>query len=161
MRASSNSSPVAYRLDRRGDVAEIRFCENAEQVTIQDENGAERTIWQYDEYVIERPWRPGLAADIENSFSIWIEAAKIEEEARTPVDEWQLRADVDFLQIMQTVAMGISVMSPEAGSDPDVLEKARRYYPKRWTKEQLQMLVSASRLTEADYEDISGEAFPA
>ena len=159
MRASSNSSPVAYRLDRRGDVAEIRFCENAEQVTIQDENGAERTIWQYDEYVIERPWRPGLAADIENSFSIWIEAAKIEEEARTPVDEWQLRADVDFLQIMQTAAMGIATMS--LGSDPDVLEKARQYYPKRWSKEQLQMLVSMQKLSQEDYQGIAGEAFSA
>ena len=159
MRASSNSSPVAYRLDRRGDVAEIRFCENAEQVTIQDENGAERTIWQYDEYVIERPWRPGLAADIENSFSIWIEAAKIEEEARTPVDEWQLRADVDFLQIMQTAAMGIATMS--LGSDPDVLEKARQYYPKRWSKEQLQLLVSMQKLTVEDYQMLTGEALSA
>ena len=43
--------------------------------------------------------------------------------------------------------MAVNSLSAENESDPDVLEKARKYYPIRWTKEQLQTLVQMQKLT--------------
>lgn len=148
----------AFTVIERDGVAIITFYANASLVTKED---GVSTEWQWDEYTIRREWRDGLYSDIEANYDSWLAVAKIEEEARTPVDEWQLRADVDFLQIMQTAAMGISVMLLESASDPEVLEKARQYYPKRWSKEQLQMLVSMQKLSQEDYQGIAGEAFSA
>ena len=153
------ASPVSYEISKIGGMAEIRFRENAEQVTVTNEDGTERTEWHYDEYMIFRAWRPGLATDIEGNYDAWLQAAKAEEEARTPVDAWQLRADVDFLQITQAAAMGISLISE--GSGLDVLDKARQYYPKRWSKEQLMMLVQIQKLTAEDYQALTGEALSA
>ncbi len=146
----------AFTVIERDGVAIITFYANASLVTKED---GVSTEWQWDEYTIKREWRDGLYSDIEANYDSWLAVAKAEEEARTPVDEWQLRADVDFLQIMQTAAMGIATMS--LGSDPDVLEKARQYYPKRWSQEQLQMLVSMQKLSQEDYQGIAGEAFSA
>lgn len=148
----------AFTVIERDGVAIITFYANASLVTKED---GVSTEWQWDEYTIRREWRDGLYSDIEANYDSWLAVAKIEEEARTPVDEWQLRADVDFLQIMQTAAMGISVMALESASDPDVLEKARQYYPKRWSKEQLQMLVSMQKLTAEDYQALTGEVLSA
>lgn len=156
MKVTGSSSVSSFSVSRIGDTAEIRFHENAEEIVSAEGNGS---YWQYDEYILTRPWRPGLESDIEANYTAWLEQAKAEEEARTPVDEWQLRADVDFLQITQTAMMGIATMSE--GSDPNVLEKARQYYPKRWTKDQLQLLVSMQKLSQEDYQGIAGEAFSA
>ena len=38
-----------------------------------------------------------------------------------------------------------------------VKEKALQYYPKLWNKQRLIALVKAGKLTEADYEEITGE----
>ena len=134
---------------------EIRFYENVQMVTRELDNGTDITEWEYDEFIIRRPYYANLGTDIEANYDVWLQAAKAEEEARTPVDAWQLRADVDFLQITQAAAMGISLMSE--GSDLDVLEKARQYYPKRWSKEQLMMLVQIQKLSQEDYQGITGE----
>ena len=155
MKSIGQNNVSSFSVERIGDVAVIRFYANVEEIT--DENGL--TLYRYDEYIIRRPWRDKLADDIAANYDVWFRTAVAEEEAKTPVDAHQLRADVDFLQIMQTATMGIAVMSE--GSDPAVLEKARQYYPMRWTKEQLQMLVSIQRLTAEDYQAITGEALTA
>lgn len=146
----------AFTIKRRGNKAIITFYWDASPV---DPTGETTTDWQWNQSEIEREYRDGLYADVEANYDSWLSIAMAEEEARTPVDEWQLRADVDFLQITQTAAMGIAVMS--AGSDPAVLEKARQYYPKRWTKDQLQMLVQIQKLTAEDYQTLTGEALSA
>ena len=140
-------------------LVEIRFYENVQMVTRELDDGTEITEWEYNEIIIRRPYFDGLEDAIEANYDVWLAQAKAEEEIRTPVDEWQLRADVDFLQITQSAVMGIAVMSE--GSDLDVLDKARQYYPKRWTKEQLQMLVQIQKLTAEDYQTLTGEALSA
>ena len=140
-------------------LVEIRFYENVQMVTRELDDGTEITEWEYDEFIIRRPYYANLGTDIEANYDVWLQAAKAEEEARTPVDAWQLRADVDFLQITQAAAMGISLISE--GSGLDVLDKARQYYPKRWSKEQLQMLVQIQKLTAEDYQTLTGEALTA
>lgn len=41
-----------------------------------------------------------------------------------------------------------------------VKEKAVSYYPKLWKKERIIALVKAGKLTEKDYEEITGEHMP-
>ncbi len=38
-----------------------------------------------------------------------------------------------------------------------VVELAKKYYPQLWDKARLDALVKAGRLTEAEYEEITGE----
>ena len=140
-------------------LVEIRFYENVQMVTRELDDGMEITEWEYNEIIIRRPYFDGLEDAIEANYDVWLAQAKAEEEARTPVDAWQLRADVDFLQITQAAAMGISLMSE--GSGLDVLDKARQYYPQRWSKERLQMLAQMQKLTAEDYQAITGEALSA
>ena len=92
------------------------------------------------------------------NYSTWLNAAKLEDEMRTPVDMYQLRADVDYQGVMLQVMSPISLMSVSA-SDPDVLEMARKYYPLRWSESRLRVLVAANKLTASDFESITGTAY--
>ena len=142
-------------------LVEIRFYENVQMVTRELDDGTEITEWEYNEIIIRRPYFDGLEDAIEANYSVWLTQAKAEEEARTPVDAHQLRADVDYLEIM-SVAMSPYGVSMRSGlSDPDVLEKARRYYPARWSKERLLTLVQVQKLSEEDYQSMTGEAIGA
>ena len=162
MKANGSIAPSAsFIVTKSGDSALIVFYENAAGNTVQGEDGQSRTDWSWDEYRMVRPWRESLEDDIEAAYDSWLQTAKVEDEARTPVDAHQLRADVDYLEIM-SVAMspyGVSMMS--GLSDPDVLEKARRYYPARWSKERLLTLVHVQKLSEEDYQSMTGEAIGA
>lgn len=40
-----------------------------------------------------------------------------------------------------------------------VYELAKEYYPKRWNKDRLRALVAAGKLTEEQYEEITGEVY--
>ena len=144
----------SFRIERHGDEAEIRFYCNIEDIS-SDGN----SFWKYDEYIIERNYRDTLADDIENNYEYWLNAAKLEDEMRTPVDMYQLRADVDYQGVMLQVMSPISLMSVSAGSDPDVLEMARKYYPLRWSESRLRVLVAANKLTASDFESITGTAY--
>lgn len=42
-----------------------------------------------------------------------------------------------------------------------VKEMCEKYYPKLWSKERLQALVKAGRLSEEDYKEITGEDYVA
>ena len=144
----------SFRVERKGEsLAEIRFYSNIEEIAENDS-----TSWKYDEYIITRPYRDGLENDIENNYDAWLRQAKAEDEYRTPVDEYQLRADVDYLQITQSAMYGISLLDL-SGTDPDVLEKARKYYPARWDEPRLRMLVTMQKLSETDFQAITGIPF--
>ena len=139
-------------------LVEIRFYENVQMVTRELDDGTEITEWEYNEIIIRRPYFDGLEDAIEANYDVWLAQAKAEEEAMNPEDAHQLRADVDYLEIMSMAASpyGISLMS--GLSDPDVLEKARRYYPARWSKERLLTLVQVQKLSGEEYQEITGEA---
>ena len=136
----------------------IRFYENEETVQEEDprEEGETRTVYRYDVYELERRYYPLLATDIQNNRDAWYMAARAEDERRTSVDEYQLRADVDYQAVMLEVMSPISLMSVSSGSDHDVLEMARKYYPMRWNEDRLRVLVAANKLTSSDFESITG-----
>lgn len=142
----------------------ISFFENGEAVESIKDDGTALTEYSYEVYRIDRPYYPNISVDIENNRLAWLIQAKAETEARTPVDTYQLRADVDYLEIISaaTNPYAISTMSlSEPQSDPDVLEKSRRYYPARWNIERLQYMVLLQKLTAEDYQSITGEAYSA
>ena len=56
---------------------EVRFYENVVETTLTDEtSGTSRPIWEYDEYIIVIPDKPGLAEEIEADFDRWLLTAK-------------------------------------------------------------------------------------
>ena len=150
MRVTGSAMPTSsFVVERKnGNTAVIRFYDNVEQ---------DDTQWKYDEYVITRPYRDQLESDIESNFDAWLTQAKYEDEHRTPIDVYQLRADTDYLEVTQSAMMGISVMS--LASDPAVLELARKYYPLRWSEERLRALVGMQKITPEDFEAVTGVAY--
>lgn len=79
MRTELGESPVAFRINRVGDMAHITFFENAAQLPSED---APR--WQADIYTLVVPYRPGLTASIEANYQAWMDRAKAQEEAAPP-----------------------------------------------------------------------------
>lgn len=167
MRASSGASPAGdftVSINPDGVTCTISFYRNAVEVTVppEVEGGESRTEWQYDQYDIKGfPYRDMLETDIENNEEAWYLAARMEDERRQGVDIYQMKADLDYISVMQSAMSPISLISADSGSDPEVLELARGYYPIRWSKEKLQTLVAAQKLASDDYEDITGEAYTA
>lgn len=49
----------------------------------------------------------------------------------------------------------------ESQSDPDVLEKARRYYPARWDIDRLRYMVLLQKLTAGDFQTVTGDVYTA
>lgn len=142
----------------------ISFYENGEVVESVKDNGTAVTEYLYDVYRMDRPYYHNIVTDIENNRLAWLMQAKAEEEARTPVDSYQLRADVDFLEIISAAMNPYATNTlalDEPKSDPDVLEKARRYYPARWDLDRLRYMVLLQKLTEEDFQEIAGEKYSA
>ena len=139
-----------------GGIADIAFRTNIE-VSARDSDD-NPTEWTWDEYHLHRPWRDMLETDIQASFDSWLESAKRQEEYDNPPDLTQMRADIDYLEITQSAMYGISLLAL-TGSDPDVLEKARKYYPARWDEPRLRMLVTMQKLSETDFQSITGIPF--
>lgn len=146
-----------------GGRCRITFYENGTAAIREDNagDGEQRTEYVYDAYYIERPYYPMISTDIANNKAAWLSAAKAEDERRTPVDEYQLRADVDYLNIVtgasspygiQTLALDDS----EPKSDKDVLDLAYKYYPARWDKGRLLALLAMGKLIQSDFDKIVG-----
>lgn len=143
-------------------LVEIRFYENVQMVTKELDDGTQITEWEYNEIIIRRPYFDGIEEAIEANYDVWLAQAKAEEEAMNPEDAHQLRADVDFLQICLDSMSGVAMMSLESpATDPEILEKARKYYPARWDKDRLKRLVYLQQLIQEDYKAITGEDFSA
>lgn len=156
MKNSGNTYPEEFEFKHWGDTAQITFRENI--VSAQDPDTGE-TVYTWDEYSLLRPYRDMLETDILAVKDVWFEAAKMEEERSNPVDQHQLRADVDYLMIIQTAVMGISLMSLDAASDPTVLDLSWKYYPARWDETKLRTLVSMQKLTASDFQSITGKPY--
>ena len=120
-------------------------------------------VYTWDEYRLRREWRNMLETDIRNNWNAWITAAKTVEEIKTPVDTWQLRADIDYVQFLlqAMTAPMLLAANTEPTSDAGVLELAWRYYPTRWDKNRLKRLVYLQQLMQEDYKAITGEDFVA
>ena len=154
MKASGNTKPNTFTIINRDGIASITFRE-----AITESAAGEETTYTWDEYTIQRKWYPNLYKDIKNNYEPWKNAAKAEEERKIPIDEYQLRADVDYLMITQTAMMGISLMSLDAASDPTVLDLSWKYYPARWDEAKLRTLVSMQKLTASDFQSITGKPY--
>lgn len=147
-----------------GGMCEVTFFENGTAVNRVDSNGSEKTEYVYDVYALHVAYYPMISTDIANNKEAWLRKAKEADERRTPVDEYQLRADVDYLEIVSAAMnpYAASTMSlDEPQSDPDVLEKARRYYPARWDIDRLRYMVLLQKLTASDFQTVTGEVYTA
>ena len=74
MKSESNIKPLAYSVEKCGDIAEIVLTENI----IETERDGE-TIFAYDEYRINVPYRENLAVSVESDFEKWLAMAKAQE----------------------------------------------------------------------------------
>ena len=155
MKVQGNIKPISkFTVINYDGVADLIFRENITDISPDE---APETLYQWDEYHLKRKWTTAIYDEIMANYDPWINAAKLEDERRTPVDVYQLRADTDFLELTQGAMMGISVMS--LASDPQTLEMARKYYPLRWSKDRLRMLVQIQKLMPEDYQSITGESY--
>lgn len=165
MKANGSTAPSAsFTITKAGEKAIITFYENASCSMVQDGSDQERLVWEWNEYTIERPYRESYEADIEANYATWLQTAKQEEEERTPVDEHQMRADLDYVMITSqaTSPYAISTMSlEEPASDSEVLSKCQTYYPQRWTIDQLRYLVMLQKLSAQDFQTVTGEVYTA
>lgn len=74
-----------------------RFTENAREYSDEEFTG-----WEYDEYRLEQTGlKESLARDIPGNYDVFLAAAKA---AEAPTEADRLRADVDFLLIMEGLA---------------------------------------------------------
>lgn len=153
-----NTQPQAFEVVNRDGTAHIIFRENIHEISAPEPDS---TMYEWEEYRLERAWRNMLQTDILNNKAAWLSAAKAMDEKRNPPDISQMRADIDYLQIMQSAMYGISLMAADTSSDPTVLDLSWKYYPSRWDKTRLMALVQMQKLTADDYEDITGEAYTA
>ena len=71
MKSESNIKPSAFSVEKCGDIAEIVLFENIEE---KEHDG--ETVFVYDEYRINVPYRETLAASVEANFDGWMSAAK-------------------------------------------------------------------------------------
>ena len=155
MKVQGNTKPLFnFTVINYDGVADLIFRENIEDISPTD---APDTLYQWDEYHLKRPWTVSIYDEIMANYNPWFNAAKLEDEHRTPIDVYQLRADTDYLEVTQSAMMGISVMS--LASDPAVLELARKYYPLRWSEERLRALVGMQKITPEDFEAVTGVAY--
>lgn len=164
MKVNGSMMPVtAFSVFNRNGIAEVQFYENVREVTAENsQDGSVSTSWDYDLYILNTPWRNKLEDDIEANYDTWLEAAKRAEEERNPEDIHQMRADIDFFEICLNSMSGVAMMSLETPqTDPDILEKAQKYYPSRWDKNRLRRLVLLQQLMQEDYKTITGEEFTA
>ena len=157
MKVQGNSKPIfEFTVINYDGTADLIFRENIEDISPES---APATLYQWDEFHLSRPWTVSIYDEVTANYSTWLNAAKLEDEMRTPVDMYQLRADVDYQGVMLQVMSPISLMPVSAGSDPEVLEMARKYYPLRWSESRLRVLVAANKLTASDFESITGTAY--
>lgn len=152
-----NASFSVIRLDDA--MAQISFFEDVKEVPCNNDDRKEDTMWEYNQYLLIRPYYDMIETDISNNYQAWLECAKMQEEIDNPPDVPQLRADVDYQSVMLSVMSPMSLASNTEGSDDTVLNLAWKYYPIRWSEDRLRVLVMAQKLTEADFEKITGKPY--
>lgn len=97
MKVNGSTAPsAAFNVERNGASAIIKFYENVQEVVTE-----ESVSYSWDEYRLERVWYASLEADIENNYSTWFNQAKLLDEQSNPPDLQQLRADVDFVMVLE------------------------------------------------------------
>jgi hypothetical protein len=80
MKAESEISPTAIRVERHDGIAEVILAEN---IALTSKEG--RACYQYDEYRISIADRSNLERVIESGFSEWMVYAKAEESKPVPL----------------------------------------------------------------------------
>ena len=159
MKVNGSFSPSSsFEIKEDNGIASIIFYCDVKQET-EEIDGVERTSWSWNEYHLERPYRSTLYDDIEANYSVWLQSAKECDEKRNTIDEYQLRADVDYLLITGGANAMLMTLSLNNESDPDVLDKASEYYPARWSEDRLKTLVSMQKLTASDFQSITGKPY--
>lgn len=154
------TEPVGFEVIQNGDWADIIFREGISPAVYSDEQGEDQNGYSWYEWHLTRRWYDNLEKDIRNNYEPWITAAKMEENMSRPVDIYQLKADLEFMETTSNGMMGISLLS-EGATDTAVVDKAYQYYPTRWDEPRLRMLVALSKISADDFEKITGKTYEA
>ena len=78
MRTESNFKPSALVVEQHGESAEVIFRENIKQET-RERDGESETVYTYDEYRLNVPYRENLPEPVKAAKAKWLEAAKAAE----------------------------------------------------------------------------------
>ena len=78
MEIKSGAMPgKAFQILQSGDSGIIEFFDNViAEPEIDKMTGRKVTIWRCEKYVLTVPYFPGLAAEIENNYAVWLKKAK-------------------------------------------------------------------------------------
>lgn len=77
MKAESGIRPQLFNVDKVGENAIISLFNNIREVdTQEDEVG---TVYEYDYYSVEVPYRDGLELDVEYNYEKWLSLAIVKE----------------------------------------------------------------------------------
>ena len=77
MKSQSNIMPSRVEVNKLPDnMAEIVLTENVIESTVLNENNEEQTVYSYDMYILNTPYRENLEESIKENISAWLEMAK-------------------------------------------------------------------------------------
>lgn len=77
MKSQSNIMPSSVEVNKLPDnMAEIVLTENVIESTVLNENNEEQTVYSYDMYILNTPYRENLEESIKENISAWLEMAK-------------------------------------------------------------------------------------
>ena len=97
MKTESTTAPSAVTVEPNGDVI---LTENV--TTIERD---EQTVYQYDSYRINVPYRVGLKESIELNFAEWLAYAKAEEAKPTPEQIAQADQTLKVVDLLMEVGL--------------------------------------------------------
>lgn len=104
MKAESGIKPHMFNVDKVGGNAVISLFNNVREMeTQEDETG---TIFEYDYYSVEVPYREGLELDVEHNYSKWLDLA-ISREIKIPQVELEERLELAEEMLMMILIGGI------------------------------------------------------
>lgn len=78
MEIKSGAMPEkAFQILHAGENSVVEFFDNARaEAGIDERTGQKITVWRCEKYVLTVPCSPGLAAEIENNYAVWLKKAK-------------------------------------------------------------------------------------
>jgi len=91
MKAKSNTMPNgAFKVEKRGVLADISFFENTSAIKVED-----ILTYEYDHYLLVVPYREGLEELISLDYTRWIQAARDAEQAKPQAPTIEERVTVN------------------------------------------------------------------
>jgi len=109
LKAESNTMPNgAFKIEKRGALADISFFENVSAIKEED-----ILTYEYDHYLLVVPFREGLEGLISSDYERWIESARseeVEKPYKPSVEERISTVEVTTSELIDTLAIAMGVI---------------------------------------------------